>query len=223
MTTFGPMVRRSAKAGGVLLAVGSVQFVLGMAIAQLLWKGSFSLSQNYISDLGGPDAAAAWVFNDSVRILGLCAIAGGYLLYRAFAPKTFSRLGVAMLLLAGLGAIAVGTFPEQSPELGGNIHALASLTAFLGGGLALAFLAVAMLRDTRWDGYRLFTMLCGLVTLTAIALLVSGRYAGLGPGGMERLVAAPILLWGALVGVHLQRIATYHPDTPTAPPIYGAE
>jgi hypothetical membrane protein len=221
MTTLGPMVRRSAKVGGLLLAVGSLQFVVGMAVSQLLWSGSYSLTQNSISDLGGPDSGGAWVFNDSVRILGAFAVVGAALVYRALAPKTASRAGIGLLVIAGLGAIAVGTFPEQSPQLGGNIHALAALVTFLGSGLALLALSFAMLRDTRWDGHRLLTLVAGLVTLVALVLYAQGRYAGLGPGGMERLVVAPILLWGVVAGLHLVRMTTYHPEAPSAPPSYS--
>jgi hypothetical membrane protein len=223
MTTLGPMVRRSAKVGGLLLLIGSVQFVIGMAVAQWLWVGSYSLSQNDISDLGGPNSAGATVFNVSVRVLGILALVGAALLYRAFAPKTASKVGVALLMIGGLGAIGVGLFPENSPELGGSIHGLATLVAFLGAGLALLVLSTAMLRDTRWDGFRLFTVVGGVVTLVAMTLYVEGNYLGLGRGGMERLVVAPILLWTVLVGVHLARLATYDPTASKAPPIYSSD
>jgi hypothetical membrane protein len=69
-----------------------------------------------------------------------------------------------------------------------------------------------MFRDTRWDGFRAFSILCGLVGLVALVLFASKDYAGLGVGGMERLIVAPVLLWAIVVGVHLARIPTYAPS-----------
>ena len=54
-----------------------------------------------------------------------------------------------------------------------------------------------MFRDTRWDGFRAYTMLSGLVILIALILFATKNYAGLGVGGMERLVVAPMLLWAS--------------------------
>jgi hypothetical membrane protein len=70
-----------------------------------------------------------------------------------------------------------------------------------------------MFRDTRWDGFRTYTVLSGFVALIAVALFANKVYAGLGVGGMERLIVAPVLLWALVVGVHLVRIPTYAPTS----------
>lgn len=213
----GPMVYRSAHAGAVLVIVGVVQFVLGMAWAELLYPG-YSLSGNYISDLGCCGGVEhANVFNDSIRVLGALAIVGAYLLRTAFPAKTRSRLGIAALMIAGASAFAVGSFPENSPYLGGQIHTLVSALTFFFSGLALIALSLAMLRDTRWGGYRLYTLASGLVTWVAMALFSAGAYLGIGPGGMERVVVAPVLLWGVVAGVHLLRIPGYRPGSSSGP------
>ncbi|MCI4318392.1 MAG: DUF998 domain-containing protein, partial [Thermoplasmata archaeon] len=121
-----------------------------MIVVQWKYPG-YSDFGNYVSDLGSSNSPWAWLFNDSIRILGLLTLGGAYLLFRAFPRRTSSRLGVALLMMAGVGAIGVGTFPEGSPELGGGIHSLVSLVTFLGSALSLIVLSLAMLRDTRWD------------------------------------------------------------------------
>ncbi len=210
MTTFGPLVRRSARLGGLLLAAGSVQFVAAMIVVQLYYPG-YSDTGNYISDLGSSMSPWAWLFNDSIRLLGLLGILGTVLVRTAFASKTTTHVGLGALLVAELGAIAVGTFPEGSSWPFSGIHSVVSLVTFLGSAVALLFLALAMSRDTRWQGLRAYTFLSGVVTLVAIGLFASGHSFALGPGGMERLVVAPILLWAVLAGVHLARLSVYEP------------
>jgi hypothetical membrane protein len=213
MPGLGPMVRRSAKLGAVLLIVGVLQFVAGMAVAQLLFPyGSYSLTGNAISDLGNSNlgsggAVHAWVFNVSIILLGLCGLGGAYFVRSAFPARSAAKLGLGGLALASLFAITDGIFPENFQ--GGTIHGAVSGLTFFFSGFALVFLALAMIRDTRWSGFRAYTLLSGLVTWAAMALFLEGRYPLVGLGGMERIVIAPILLWGVVAGVHLLRIPTF--------------
>ena len=206
----GPLIHRRARLGGFLVGVGSLQFVVAMAVAEYAYPG-YSLTQNHVSDLGGPGSPWAFVFNDSVRLLGVLAVVGAILLRTAFPEKTRGQVGLGLLAVGGIGAFLVGIYPVGSPELGGNIHDLVALITFAAGSLSLLALSVAMLRDTRWEGMRAYTALSGLVAVTALLLSVRGAYLGIGPGGMERLIVAPILLWGILAGVHLLRLPTYQP------------
>jgi hypothetical membrane protein len=211
LTTLGPLVRRSARVGGAVLTFASLQFVAAMAVVQLYYPG-YSDTGNYVSDLGSSTSPWATVFNLSIRILGILAIAGAFLIRTAFASKTTTHIGLGMLIVAGLGAVAVGLFPENSTWPFSGIHSLVSLVTFLGSGIALVFLALAMSRDTRWQGLRFYTFLSGVVTLGALGLFASNHFYGLGPGGMERLIIAPILLWGIVAGIHLARMPTYVPS-----------
>jgi len=219
----GPLVRRSVHHGAALWLVGSLQFVLVMAVVQLAWTGhpAYSLSSNVISDLGntqcGPwphasshDVCSPWhdVLDASVVVLGAVLILGAVLVRTGFPPRRSSTVGLAMVSLAGLGAIGVGLAPEN---VNLTVHSIAALDAFVVGNLALGALGVAMLRDTRWDGLRAYSLLSGLVGLVATALFVSQVYVGLGEGGMERLAVAPLLLWLIVAPVHLLRIPQYAP------------
>jgi hypothetical membrane protein len=215
VTTFGPLVRRSARWGGAMLLVGSVQFVAAMAVVQLKYPG-YSDTGNYVSDLGSSMSPWAWLFNDSIRLLGLLGILGTLLIRTAFASKTTTHVGLGALVVAELGAIAVGTFPEGSSWPFAGVHSAVSLITFVGSAVGLLFLALAMSRDTRWQGLRAYTFLSGVLTLVAIALFADGTYLGIGPGGMERIVIAPILLWAVVAGVHLARLPVYDPATVSA-------
>jgi hypothetical membrane protein len=219
----GPLVHRSVHHGATLWLAGSLIFILAMVVVQLGWSGppAYSLSKNYISDLGNthcgpwPDASSAricspWhdVFNGAVIILGIFVLLGAMLLRTGFPSRRSSALGLLLVGVAGLGAIGVGVSPEN---VNGTVHDIASLVAFLIGSLALLVLGFAMFRDTRWDGLRAYTLVSGLVGLVATILFSEGIYAGLGPGGMERLIVAPLLLWLIVAPIHLLRIPQYAP------------
>jgi len=189
------MTRDYRKEAGVFLLVGAAQFVLGMLVSEALYPG-YSISQNYISDLGvGPGAS---IFNPSVFLLGLMAAASAYFVYLCFR----SRLVTSVLILAGVGAIGVGVFPENVPAM----HEVVADIAFLFGGLA----PIAAFRLQK-KPFNYFSVALGLISLCALVLL-SAEYSfglgeqyflGLGPGGMERMIAYPILLWEIAFGGYL--------------------
>ncbi len=220
----GPLVRRSVHHAAALWFFGTLQFLLVMAGVQLAWTHPYSLSHNVISDLGNtacgpyPTSTSSVVcspyhvlFNVSLLVLGALVVLGALLVASAFPPKRrTSALGLGALLVAGLGLAGVGLFPEN---VNGSVHVVSAAIAFVGGGLALVFLSLAMFRDTRWDGYRAYTLFSGLVSLVAIGLYAAGDYFALGRGGMERLAAAPLLLWLLLASIHLLYIPAYAPRT----------
>ena len=230
---YGPLVHRSVHHGAILLVVGAVEFILGMAVTQIGygptfdWGSSYSLSHNYISDLGatqcgwfhigalGPSGSAyacsPWhlVFNISIIVMGLCILLAVVLMRTAFPARRSRTIGLGLLAIVGMGAIGVGLFPEN---VNISAHTISALLAFLCSGLSLIVLGFAMFRDTRWEGFRAYSILSGLVTIVALVLFVSKVYLGIGVGGMERLIVAPMLLWAIVVGIHLARIPTFAPS-----------
>lgn len=191
--------------------MGSVQFIAAMIAAQLAYPG-YSDVRNAVSDLGHPlDSPLHAVFNVSLQLLGLIGLVATLLIRPAFASRSSARGGLLLLGIASLGAVATGTFPETSPELNGSVHALATLVTFAGAGLALVLLGIAMVRDTRWDGFRGFTALAGLASLAALVAYVAVFDTSAVAGAVERVIIAPLLLWGIIAGVHLARLPGYAP------------
>jgi hypothetical membrane protein len=220
-TRLGPLVHRAVHHAAIVWIVASVEFVVAMAVVQWRWTTAYSLSRNVISDLGNtacgnwPTATSHYVcspwhtaFAVSIILLGLLSILGVLLIRTAFPDRTSRSLGLGLLALSGIGAIGVGLFPENVHL---QFHEIFALLAFVGGNLALIVLGVAMFRDTRWDGYRAYTLFSGLVGIVALLLYLAKLTAGLGPGGMERLVVAPLLLWMVVVSIHLLRIPAFAP------------
>jgi hypothetical membrane protein len=211
----GPLVRPSAHRGAVLLIAGVLQFFAAMVAVQYRYPGYSDLS-NAISDLGNA-SKSPWsdAFNVSLVILGVAGLAGTYLLRSAFPARRTTLAGIGLLGLSFLCALGVGFFPEGSPH---GLHTLFSALTFLFGGLGLLLLSFAMLRDTRWGGLRLYTLLSAIVSLAALVALdvASGPLTDAGAyGGVERLVVGPLLLWAVLAGIHLLRIPAFAPSPPS--------
>jgi len=175
-------------ASGVFLFIGAVQFVLGMLIAEFLYPG-YSASVNYISDLGATCRTtciiyqpSASIFNTSVSLLGVLTIVSSYFLWREFHNRLISLL----LGFSGIGMVGVGLFPETA----GIVHPIVSFIAFFFGGLT----AIATYKLMKAP-FAYLSVLMGMIGLIALALFISEIFLGLGPGGMERMMAYPLLLW----------------------------
>ncbi|MDO8725745.1 MAG: DUF998 domain-containing protein [Candidatus Methanoperedens sp.] len=177
---------------GVLLFSGALVALFGIHLAEFLYPG-YSVSGNYISDLGATCIVyqpSAFIFNTSVILLGILILLSSYLLWKEFQ----SFIIPALFGLSGLGAVGVGLFPETA----GFLHVIVSFITFFFGALA----AIAARRIVKAP-FSYFSVLMGLASLTALVLYGLEIYLGLGPGGMERMIAYPILLWGLGFGGYM--------------------
>ena len=181
----------SRKLAGILIFIASLQFILAMKISEALYP-QYSISANYISDLGEPSkaGAVAYIFNSSIFLLGLLTVISAYLIQRTFDYKIFSTF----LVLTGIGAMGVGLFPESF----GILHTIPSFITFFFG--ALSTIASYKLQK-RPLSY--LAIILGLLSLLALILFALDIYLGLDKGGMERMIAYPILLWALGFGGHL--------------------
>jgi hypothetical membrane protein len=191
------------KMAGLIFFIAVTQFVLCLIIAEALYPG-YSVSDNYISDLGvGPSAI---VFNSSVFLLGILLLAGVYFLRHS---ANFKIVNI-MLVLMGIGAMGVGVFTKDFTLA----HGAVSSAAFFFAGLS-AIVSFKVLQKP----FSLLSVVLGAMTLAALALFSAGIiasgsmtsttaydspfYLGLGPGGMERMIVYPALMWLAGFGGHL--------------------
>jgi hypothetical membrane protein len=202
------MKQFNGKVAGTLIFVGAVQFILGMLIAECIHP-NYSVANNYISDLGKLDKASAPVFNTSVFVLGLTVAASAHFLRHIVRNKVF----LGFLVLCGIGAMGVGIFPEDF----GLVHTVVSLIAFLFGALS----AIASYKIQK-PPMSYFAVGMGIMSLTALAIFIVGevylRYFHsainliIGLGGMERMIAYPILLWAIGFGGYLQKSESNRKD-----------
>ena len=183
------------RVAGVLFFVAVTQFILGLAIAEALYPG-YSVSENYVSDLGiGPSSI---IFNSSVFLLGLLLVIGTYFLRHISDLKTVNIL----LFLMAIGAMSVGVFTKDFTVA----HGAVSSMAFFFSGLSAIASAKVLKKPFSLIGTVLGAMTLGALGLFSIGLITSGSYTsniaydsnfylGLGPGGMERMIIYPALMW----------------------------
>ena len=191
------MALSNASKAGVALFAGTVQFSIGLILAEIYYP-NYNVSTNYVSDLGANctptpcliNQPTSTIFNSSAFLLGLAILVAAFFFHRAFHWKP----ATAIIALAGIGAMGVGLFPETT----GVWHGIFTLIVFLFAGLS----AVVTARFQRPPMFY-FSILLGLVTLGALLLYVGNAYLGLGPGGMERMVVYPVLVWAVAFGGHL--------------------
>ncbi len=180
---------RATGLAGILIFVGAAQFMLSLLVAEAI-RPSYSVSTNYISDLGV--GVSAPIFNGSIIVLGILLVLAAYLLIRGVDSKLFPLF----LLLAGVGAAGVGIFPETT----GTPHLLFSLIAFLFAGIS----AIYGYRFTTGSLFSYFCIVLGVLSLIALVLYSTGHYGALHRGGMERMIVYPVILWAMGFGGYLQ-------------------
>ena len=197
------MTYSRCKVAGTLFFIAVAQFILGIIIAEALYPG-YSVHDNYISDLGiGP---SSMIFNSSAFLLGTLILVGAYFLRNISKFKVVSML----LFLMAVGAMSVGIFTENSR----GVHGAAALIAFIFSGLS----TIASFRILE-KPLSLVSAILGVVSLGALVLYLGGfitsgsltsnealdsnLFLGLGPGGMERMIIYPALIWLAGFGGHL--------------------
>ncbi len=180
---------------GILFFFGSTQFMLALVVAEGTLP-AYSEASNAISDLGvGPTAP---LFNTSVVLLGLLTIAAAY-----FYHRTHRGLWITMpFFLAGMGPIGVGLFPETALVA----HTVFAFMSFFFGNLLAVLFALHVPAP-----FRYVSLLLGGIGFVALALVVAEQYAGLGFGGIERMIIYPVLLWDVAAGGYLMSTAGIGP------------
>jgi len=191
------MPSKDAAVAGTLLFVGGAQFTIALIIAEAVYKG-YSVSANYISDLGVWGTPSAPIFNSSIMIFGLTVLAASVFLQRLFGRPSVS----ALFAIAGAGALGVGIFPENTLIVSGMpvVHSISALLAFVAGGLS----AVFTYKITK-SPFRYLGVVFGVAALVAFCLFLARDEVnlGLGAGGLERMIACPTLVFMIALGGYL--------------------
>ena len=106
--------------------------------------------------------------------------------------------GAGLIGLSGLGVIAVGLAPEDANPA---IHYFGAAENLIFCNLGMLALGLAM--SVSQGASRLIAragVAAGVIGLAGLACLASGHYAGIGPGGVERVAAYPFPLWLSATG-----------------------
>jgi len=176
---------------GTILVVACVELILLVNIAEFLYPG-YSVSGNYISDLGVGPSPSREIFTLGVLAFGLLVLLAASLLYQ----RKESHLWL-LIALSGIGALGVAVFNEDT----GVAHTIFSLVAFLFGCLAAIYAFTITKPLFSW-----FSLAMGLIGLAALVLMGAEAYLGIGPGGMERMIFYAGVLWALAYGARLMAL-----------------
>lgn len=173
------------------------------------WGGGFSWLHNTISDLGNTECAVYnqrnvcspqhSIMNISFGILGIAMMLGALLIYREFKKGNSNKLGFSGMAAAGLGALMVGVFPENTIS---SLHYTGALLSFLVGNASILLLGFSLNIP---KSLRYYTIATGIITLTALVFFITNFTPGVGLGGMERIVGYPQTLWLIVFGIYISR------------------
>jgi hypothetical membrane protein len=211
---------------GAALWAGTLQFFLVEALVQAHWAVPYDRRHYYISDLGalhcavstgGRSVCSPWhtLMNASFVLQGLL-IGGGALLLDHMWRRTSKHQAsatTALLAIAGGGVALVGLAPE---DVAPSLHVVGAAGNFLGGNAGLVMLFVAGRRSMHPVG-AVWAGVLGTVGLAALAWFVVGADWGLGPGGIERVIAyplpagLPVVAVGVLFAVRRGKVAAQAP------------
>lgn len=192
---------RNRSLAGALLSVTGIGLILSIIINEALYPAArhYSTFANTISDLGGtlpPNSYMVqpnrFIFIATMALAGAFVLFATYLLWRVEEGRRF----VVALGLMGVGIVGIAVFPGNVA----TIHPLFSLLAFMAGSIA------AILSRKVLDApLRYFAVVLGSVALVATVFGLDpfanrGPQAEIGIGGVERMIAYPVLLWLVLIG-----------------------
>ena len=121
------------------------------------------------------------VYITLLYLFGCMALVGSYFIWREFQNRLIS---LARLISHRNG------WRWIISETAGIIHTILSFITFFFGGLS----AIASYKLVKAP-FAYLSVLMGMISLIALVLFGSKIFMGLGPGGMERMIAYPLLLW----------------------------
>lgn len=190
---------------GPIMWILCMQYFIVQIIVANAYVGEYSWARNTISDLGNTTCSVYsnryvcspqhLLMNISFILLGIFQLMGALVLNMVERSKK-NLIGYGCLVLAGVGTIIVGLYPENA---GGPMHAFGAALPFVLGNIAMIILA-ATSRFPIWLRY--YSYFSGFIALIALVLFMTRNYLGIGLGGMERVVAYPQTIWMVIVGMY---------------------
>ena len=201
---------------GACLWVLTLQYFVAEAVAISGWQGSYSLSRNYISDLGAVGCGVVAtglieterlcsplhsLMNASFVLQGLLITCGTLLVWSFFPRGSLWTISLLYIAASGIGVLMVGLAPEDTTQ---GLHVFGAVENFFCCNAGMAIMGAAMAqwrRSTRNWGF--VTLIVGIVGLIGLGLMAMRLDLGLGVGGVERFVAYPFPLWLAVMGVRI--------------------
>jgi hypothetical membrane protein len=181
----GSMIAALAAAG----IAGPIIFGV-VGLVQSVLRQDHSLVEHPISALAAGNSG--WIQNVNFLLFGLLMIAFAVGLHLGVRPSRSGWVGLAFLVLSGIGLMWGGVFPatDSAGAFDENrvLHIPGFIMTFLGGGIGLVVISRRMARDPRWKSVATYALATGI---TMLVLILVG-------GGLVRPPGAPLHAWFGL-------------------------
>jgi hypothetical membrane protein len=178
-----PDVRRS----GLFFTFTGSAFLLLITFLETIYPG-YSVHTNTISDLFAVGRLTSTIGEPIAFLIAVTWITGGYYLYR----RTEKRWRLVLNVLPGTGLLLAVLSPEN---VNVGIHSIGAVLAFFSAPIImlLAFKSIT-------TAFRYFSLFFGIFSLAAAILEFGAYYSSvvqqsLGPGGAERMIIYPVIIW----------------------------
>lgn len=204
-----PAVGAVVGAGCWLLTVA---YLIVQPVVAAAWHPPYDVTANTISDLGITGCGDFRQFDDRVIyacsprhalmntvfvVVGLLTSAGALLTRDLWPRRRLTTVGVAFVVLAGVGGILMGLAPADVNLAAHGAGALLQVPGAVG---------PLLLGVAAWSvrpGVAAFSLVCGVVGSAACLLFFGRSDLGLGLGVMEHLAFDPLTVWTTALGAVL--------------------
>lgn len=183
--------------------IGPILFTSIVIILGLLRPGYNHVSQT-MSELGEVGAPNAVIQDANFILYGLLTIAFAYGLHKDVSYGKGSKVGPILVGFFGGVLMEAGINPLPSPS-----HVPASIPAFVALTIAPLIISRRLKQDIRWQGYRSYSLVTGVIAIILLLLVLSTGQGVLKPwfGALQRIAVAPLFLWIEVIAIHLLRIS----------------
>jgi hypothetical membrane protein len=100
--------------------------------------------------------------------------------------------------VSGLGGPLAGIFPAN---VNLEAHVFGSILNFFSASVGILLLGIGARKQSRW--LAAWSIALGLTTIVGLALYQNHLFLEIGPGGMERLIGYPSVIWAIGLGAAL--------------------
>jgi hypothetical membrane protein len=199
-----PRTRDGRVVAGAVCWVLTLVFFVGQVVAQVASTEPYSLTRDYVSELGvtacGPLSSGGYravicsplhdVMNGAFVATGVFLALGAIGTWAAWPRRRLVTWGLALLVLAGAGKVLVGLAPAN---LHPDLHGLGALLGIGGADLGMLLLGLALWNIRPWLGVS--GAVLGVAGLVAFLFLLVVPLLGPGPGLTERVADEPVYVW----------------------------
>ncbi|MGC8506567.1 MAG: DUF998 domain-containing protein [Thermoplasmata archaeon] len=172
---------------GIGFAAGGTLAILAITVAEAIYP-TYSSRNDAISYLGGAGVPTELFWDSAVVVVGCLWLWGTFNLFRG----SHRKVSPIFFTLTGIGFLLVGLSPwNQSP-----------ITHYIGANFIFLFGSLSAISASRFTSGAMvkLSILSGFLSLGAYVSGYFGSYYILGPGGIERMIFYPILLWSIAFG-----------------------